>query len=58
MLPLMWPTVMVHWIDETSPLYTFSPDVLESHSLEIIVNVTGIRDVTGSRILCKTSYIR
>lgn len=57
MLPLMWPTVVVHRIDETSPLYTFSPDILENHSLEIIVNVTGIRDVTGSRILCKTSYI-
>ena len=58
LLPLMWPTVVAHWIDDTSPLYTFSPDVLETHSLEIIINVTGFRDITGSRILCKTSYIR
>lgn len=58
MLPLMWPTVMVHVIDDTSPLYTFSPDVLESHSLEIIINVSGIRGATASPILSKTSYIR
>ena len=58
MLPLMWPTVVVHWIDVSSPLYTFSPEVLQSHSLEIIINVSGIREATGSRILCRTSYIR
>ena len=58
MLPLMWPTVVVHWIDATSPLFTFSPEVLQTHSLEIIINVSGIREATGSRILCKTSYIR
>ena len=58
MLPLMWPTVVVHWIDASSPLFTFSPEVLQTHSLEIIINVSGIREATGSRILCKTSYIR
>ena len=57
-LPLMWPTVVVHWINASSPLFTFSPEVLQTHSLEIIINVSGIREATGSRILCKTSYIR
>ena len=58
MLPLIWPTVVVHWIDVTSPLFTFTPEILETHSLEIIINVSGVREATGSRILCKTSYIR
>ena len=57
-MPLMWPTVMAHRIDDTSPLYTFTPSVLETHCLEIIINVSGIRVDTGSSILCKTSYIR
>ena len=56
-VPLMWPTVVVHRIDHTSPLFTMSPEDLETVKLEIIVTVTGLRTETGTQIRCKTSYL-
>ena len=54
---LMWPTVVAHKIDHTSPLFTLSPEALKNSNIEVIITVTGIRTETGSRILCKTSYL-
>lgn len=55
--PLLFPTVVGHRIDQTSPLYPFIPSDLQSNRLEIIITVVGLRTETGTKILCKTSYL-
>ena len=55
--PLLWPTVIGHRIDQTSPLFTSGPEDLLTSRLEIIVTVVGLRTETGTKILCKTSYL-
>ena len=55
--PLLFPTVVGHRIDQTSPLYTFSLGDLQRSRLEIFITVVGLRTETGTKILCKTSYL-
>ena len=55
-IPLMWPTIVSHRIDKTSPLYRISPDQLKASRMEIIVTMRGSRSETGGSIDSKTSY--
>lgn len=55
-VPLMWPLVIYHKIEERSPLYNTSPEDLETHKFEIIVKVSGVRSESGGTIFSTTSY--
>jgi potassium inwardly-rectifying channel subfamily J len=56
---LFWPTVLLHQIDENSPLYNVSPEDLteENNSFEIIVILEGINESTGLSAQARTSYL-
>ena len=55
--PLMWPSIIYHKIDQTSPLYDMDPAMLQTSRIEIIVNVTGVKYGTGGAIFSSTSFV-
>lgn len=54
---LAWPALVVHQIDENSPLWEMSPEELLSEDFEIIVVLEGINETTGMTTQVKTSYL-
>lgn len=56
---LFWPTVILHKIDSTSPLYNVHPKELNdgNDSFEIIVILEGINESTGLTMQARTSYL-
>ena len=56
-LLFIWPTTIVHRIDEESPFYNMSAkDFLRKH-YEIIVALEGIVEPTGNSIQARSSYL-
>ena len=55
-IPLMWPMVIYHKMDESSPLYNLDPLKLKVDNFEIIVKVSGVRSESGGTIFSTTSY--
>lgn len=54
---LLWPTIVVHSIDETSPLYDMSAKKLLHERFEVIVTLEGTTESTGQTSQAKTSYL-
>jgi len=54
---MYWPMVLSHRIDESSPLWTMSPDSLREEKFEIILTLEGIVPETGNNIQVRTSYL-
>ena len=55
-IPLLWPSIVSHKIDISSPLYRIGPDVLKQVKFELIVIMSGDRLDMGSSVECMTSY--
>ncbi|KAG5673864.1 hypothetical protein PVAND_003875 [Polypedilum vanderplanki] len=53
---LMWPTIVIHRIDSSSPLYDMSPQDLKREQFEIIVMLEGGVESTGLATQARTSY--
>ncbi|KAG8295904.1 Inward rectifier potassium channel [Homalodisca vitripennis] len=56
-LIMIWPMVVVHKIDETSPLYRMSAADLIHERFEIIVVMEGTTESTGQTSQARTSYL-
>lgn len=56
-LLLIWPVIIVHHINETSPFYRFSAEQLASFKFEIITVLEGIVESTGQSIQVRSSYL-
>ena len=56
---LFWPTVILHKIDSSSPLFKIHPSELtpENTTFEIIVILEGINESTGLTMQARTSYL-
>uniref|UniRef100_A0A1B0EUJ5 Kir3 channel protein n=2 Tax=Lutzomyia longipalpis TaxID=7200 RepID=A0A1B0EUJ5_LUTLO len=54
---LLWPSTVVHVIDERSPLYDVSARDLLSKNFEIVVTMTGGCRSTGQLTQTRTSYL-
>uniref|UniRef100_A0A1B0DBG0 Uncharacterized protein n=2 Tax=Phlebotomus papatasi TaxID=29031 RepID=A0A1B0DBG0_PHLPP len=54
---LIWPTTVVHVIDDTSPLYDVSARDLLNKRFEIVVTMTGGCRSTGQLTQTRTSYL-
>jgi len=52
-----WPLVVAHKIDKRSPLYSVSPEDLETLEFEIILTLEGVTPVTGRNVQARTSYL-
>ena len=57
MLHLLWPMLVVHRIDQDSPLYELGPEDLLNSQFEIILTLEGITPETGNTIQVRTSYL-
>jgi len=56
-LQLLWPMVVSHKIDSSSPLYNLNPrDILDSQ-FEIILTLEGVTPETGNTIQVRSSYL-
>ena len=56
-LQLLWPMVVSHRIDSSSPLYSLSPrDILDTQ-FEIILTLEGVTPETGNTIQVRSSYL-
>lgn len=56
-LQLLWPMVVSHRIDSSSPLYNLSPrDILDTQ-FEIILTLEGVTPETGNTIQVRSSYL-
>lgn len=53
---LIWPTTVIHKIDESSPLYEISAVNLLSANFEIVVVLNGTVEATGQTTEASTSY--
>lgn len=56
-LLFMWPTTVVHPIDEESPFFHMSAKDFYRKHYEVIVCLEGIIEPTGSSIQARTSYL-
>ena len=56
-LQLLWPMVVSHKIDSTSPLYNLSPRDILNSQFEIILTLEGITPETGNTIQVRSSYL-
>ena len=56
-LKLLWPMVVSHKIDHSSPLYNLSPKDMLNTEFEIILTLEGITPETGNSIQVHSSYI-
>ncbi|KAH9502906.1 G protein-activated inward rectifier potassium channel 1 [Bulinus truncatus] len=54
---LLWPIVLTHTIDKSSPLYSFRPADLNSDKFELIVYLTGTVESTGEVCQARSSYL-
>ena len=54
---LFWPIVLSHRIDESSPLWSVSPEDLMTEQFEIILTMEGTTPETGNNIQVRTSYL-
>ncbi|XP_072298387.1 inward rectifier potassium channel 2-like [Eucyclogobius newberryi] len=54
---LMAPIVMVHMIDEQSPLYKLSRSGLEEEDFEVVVILEGMVEATGMTTQFRSSYL-
>ena len=54
---LLTPLIIYHIIDENSPFYDFTPEILSSSSFELVVVLDGIVEATGMNTQAKTSYL-
>ena len=54
---LVWPTMIVHTIDEESPFYSMSAEELLREQFELIVILEGIVESTGMTTQARTSYL-
>ncbi|XP_067672691.1 G protein-activated inward rectifier potassium channel 3-like [Haliotis asinina] len=54
---LVWPVIIVHKIDETSPFWEMSPDDLHREQFELIVILEGIVESTGMTTQARSSYL-
>lgn len=53
----MWPTTVMHVIDQDSPFYKMSPSDLEDEKFELHVAIEGVIESTNATLQAKTSYI-
>ena len=56
-LQLLWPMVVSHKIDSSSPLYNLSPTDILNSQFEIILTLEGITPETGNTIQVRSSYL-
>jgi potassium inwardly-rectifying channel subfamily J len=54
---LIWPQIVCHFIDETSPFYDMSAKDLIERRFEIIVTLTGVSLHTGQMSQSRASYM-
>jgi inward rectifier potassium channel len=55
MFALTW--LIIHRIDEASPLHGATPESLETMAAEIVVSLNGVDEVFGQRIYARHSYL-
>lgn len=53
----IWPTVMVHKIDESSPFFNMSPEKILEDNYEIVAVLEGTTQATGQGVQKRTSYL-
>ncbi|CAG0904582.1 unnamed protein product [Cyprideis torosa] len=53
----IWPMIIVHKIDETSPLYYWGAADLMREKFEIVVVLEGVIESTGSTTQARSSYL-
>lgn len=53
----IWPTTVVHKIDETSPLYHMSGSDLLKANFEVVVTLEGTIESTDQKTQARTSYL-
>ncbi|ODM90718.1 G protein-activated inward rectifier potassium channel 4 [Orchesella cincta] len=53
----IWPMVVIHTIDQDSPLYRFTADELIKQKFEIVVILEGVIESTGSTTQARSSYL-
>lgn len=56
-LMFIWPTTILHKIDQESPLYTLSAEDMAKERFEIIVMLEGIVESTGMTTQARSSYL-
>jgi potassium inwardly-rectifying channel subfamily J len=54
---MLWPTLVVHAIDASSPFYEMSAESLAREQLEIVVTLEGGVESTGLQIQARSSYL-
>ncbi|XP_013064957.2 G protein-activated inward rectifier potassium channel 4-like [Biomphalaria glabrata] len=54
---LLWPIILTHVIDKSSPLYNFKPADLSTEKFELIVYLTGTVESTGETCQARSSYL-
>jgi len=54
---LVWPVIIVHKINETSPFWEMSPEDLHKEQFEFIVILEGIVESTGMTTQARSSYL-
>ncbi|WKY14584.1 hypothetical protein Q1695_000265 [Nippostrongylus brasiliensis] len=54
---LLWPIIVRHVIDESSPLYGLTKESLLSAEFELIMTVEGIVEATGMTFQARTSFL-
>ena len=54
---LVWPVIVEHVIDETSPFWDVSPEDLHKEQFELLVILEGIVESTGMTTQARTSYL-
>ncbi len=54
---MLWPLVLGHKIDSTSPFYEMTPQSLLGANFEIVVLVEGTTAETGNTVQVRTSYL-
>ncbi|KAI2804154.1 Inward rectifier potassium channel [Blomia tropicalis] len=54
---LVWPAIIVHEIDENSPLYTMNCEAMMREKFEIVVILEGTVESTGQSVQARTSYL-
>lgn len=53
----IWPTIIVHKIDEYSPLYQLSARDMLKERFEIVVMLEGVIESTGMTTQARSSYL-
>ena len=54
---LVWPIIVEHQIDETSPFWNMSADELRHEQFELIIVLEGVVECTGMTTQARTSYL-